>query len=286
MREHIVATEVGRLAQGDRRVKRRAFTLVELLVVVAIIALLVSILMPSLSRAKNLARVTICACNMSVAGRGVLQYEADLNAAEPWMYSNGADLPWEGLKPKSYDKDGRMVPWSWGNPAIALTRDFGKTMSVEDDGISYTIANPQNFMDDARPLFCPLAAYNYQDHYRRHGLQGLPLDSLPYVWGTSQWVYSATTNHDGSERVNADVIREDALMLDYIWYVGPNPWEQYKPPSFWHFNALLRGGSVVRLPNTVKGAWEWLYGPQPSGVREVGYYGVTRELQDVVPDQE
>lgn len=55
------------------------FTLVELLVVVAIIALLVSILLPSLSRAKELAKRVICAGNLRGIGLTVYFYANDHN---------------------------------------------------------------------------------------------------------------------------------------------------------------------------------------------------------------
>ncbi|MCD4826085.1 MAG: type II secretion system GspH family protein [Phycisphaerae bacterium] len=46
----------------------RGFTLIELLVVIAIISLLVSILLPSLNRAKNLTRRVTCASNLKHIG--------------------------------------------------------------------------------------------------------------------------------------------------------------------------------------------------------------------------
>ena len=48
---------------------RRAFTLVELLVVVGIIALLVSMLVPGLSRVRQLGRATICASQLDQIGK-------------------------------------------------------------------------------------------------------------------------------------------------------------------------------------------------------------------------
>ena len=54
--------------------KERGFTLIELLVVIAIISLLVSILLPSLNKAKELARITVCASNLHQLGTTLLLY--------------------------------------------------------------------------------------------------------------------------------------------------------------------------------------------------------------------
>jgi len=67
----------------ESRKGRSGFTLIELLVVVAIIALLISILLPSLARARELAKRTTCAANMSGIGKGLHTYANDGNQGMP-----------------------------------------------------------------------------------------------------------------------------------------------------------------------------------------------------------
>ena len=72
-----------------RRSARRAFTLIELLVVVAIIALLISILLPALSHAKEQARIANCLANERSIGQAAVSYimdNRDLVFAFPWNY--------------------------------------------------------------------------------------------------------------------------------------------------------------------------------------------------------
>lgn len=62
---------------------RKAFTLIELLVVIAIISLLVSILLPSLNKAKELARAVTCASTLKTFGLAVQYYANDTNGVLP-----------------------------------------------------------------------------------------------------------------------------------------------------------------------------------------------------------
>lgn len=81
-----------------RRKRRAGFTLIELLVVVAIIALLISILLPALQRAKEQAKITKCLANMRTIAQGANAY---------WLEFD--DLPWALESP--YSTGGQTFGW-------------------------------------------------------------------------------------------------------------------------------------------------------------------------------
>ena len=66
-----------RAVKTNRLPAALGFTLIEVLVVVAIIALLIAILLPSLSRAREVARCAQCLANCKQTGSGVTMYTVD-----------------------------------------------------------------------------------------------------------------------------------------------------------------------------------------------------------------
>ncbi|NOG53844.1 MAG: DUF1559 domain-containing protein [Planctomycetes bacterium] len=85
------------------RARNHAFTLIELLVVISIIALLIGILLPALTRARRSARTNGCLSNLRQLGIGLAMYLDDSNDHMPFgesfnggsysSYSHGGRLP-------------------------------------------------------------------------------------------------------------------------------------------------------------------------------------------------
>lgn len=71
--------------------RRRAFTLVELLVVIGIIAILISILMPALSRMRGHANALKCLSNLRQIGQALVLYAGESKGSYPYGSWDGAN---------------------------------------------------------------------------------------------------------------------------------------------------------------------------------------------------
>ena len=95
---HSPSTEnaVNRYCQHFTHKKSFAFTLIEVLVVVAIIALLVAVLIPSLQRARQQAQAVTCSTGLRTTYQAMIMYNETNKGWMPWQDKYGAN-PWEDL---------------------------------------------------------------------------------------------------------------------------------------------------------------------------------------------
>ena len=85
------------------------FTLIELLVVVAIIALLVSVLLPALSAAREQARSAYCLSNLRQQGQAIMYYAGDYSDYLPtYDINNGGST---GIYESSHGYLARLDPY-------------------------------------------------------------------------------------------------------------------------------------------------------------------------------
>lgn len=77
------------MIRRNKAFRSLGFTLIELLVVISIIALLLSILMPALSKVKEKAKQVVCASNMKQIGVGLVTYAVENNDWGPPSQCDG-----------------------------------------------------------------------------------------------------------------------------------------------------------------------------------------------------
>ena len=198
----------------------KGFTLIELLVVISIIALLVSILMPALSKAREQAKVTVCLFNLR-------------NLGTAWcMYAD--------------DNDGNMV-WGvdWGNPGWVGPAPIDPTIEEQLD----SIRNGALFvyLETVDVYHCPGAKKNeWRTYSTVHAMNGNP--AIP---GTEKQMHKnlSTIRRPSEQMVFLDDYYQDHDACWAVFYDRPSWWN---PIPMRHTN-----GTTLAFADGHSKRWDW-----------------------------
>ncbi len=211
-----------------RRNSGKAFTLIELLVVIAIISLLVSILLPSLERAKDVARTAVCLSSLHQLGNLFAFYGMDHSDLIPGATRHPARGWHQDLQNAELTGDYRTDPLTVYGCPLHVKFEVGGVKRPWWNACSYGF-NAYMIAGRAGGIWgttslrfsdvtYPSSFYILCDYYN-------PARGVEYVSGFEGpvWVLEYTRRH-GAERQSTNVMFADArvesMTCDEFWSDG------------------------------------------------------------------
>jgi len=200
------------------RARFRAFTLVDIMAAIAVIAVLIGILLPSLSGVREATRQVVCRSNVRQLGIGVATYADDnQDVMPPSIYApvSGVTQP---QRTTLVRRD--VAPNSWDGLGILFDRDY-----LGASGVfycpSHTGQHPfsryVNLWDDPSVTTTGEIISNFQ--YRGYSLGVTKLSLIQIIRPTPALISDGLRTRDEyNHRVGANVLRGD---LSVFWFKDP-----------------------------------------------------------------
>lgn len=197
--------------------RRDGFTLIELLVVVAIIAILLSILLPSLSQARRQARDTKCMSNMRQWGSGLLSFSLENKEAVPWDGPT-ADNPGYPAEDDPLGTPAYQVPYFYPN-AVPPYLDQDPYLQVMDQALELERPKQVPLPGDRSMFICPAAQRVTPDDFPREVPYTVDFSSPQRYFYFNYVINSKLENGseqrwpNGAEQVRLNQIRRPAITV-------------------------------------------------------------------------